>query len=208
MGSILRGTHRPREHDIVGDDLDLDVGFRDEAPEIGFEAGNVALSARDSVFVQNSGTAAAFAGITVSDTLSITPTGSSPLVVYAFGRRINPDGSYVTNDDFFAEVDFARPQGSGGFTDDSEFNRCIVNTGECPKRIPEGSLPEGSDIIEEPLEGEFTLLVPPATNTDLVDTSFAREPLIEEPVTSGADSILWECDVDGDGDCDGDDRNG
>ena len=47
-----------------------------------------------------------------------------------------------------------------------------------------------------------------ATTTDLVDTSFAREPLIEEPVTSGADSILWECDVDGDGDCDGDDRNG
>jgi len=32
-----------------------------------------------------------------------------------------------------------------------------------------------------------------ATSDRLVDTSFAAESLIEEPITSGSDSSLWEC---------------
>jgi hypothetical protein len=48
----------------------------------------------------------------------------------------------------------------------------------------------------------------PGSTDDLVDTSFADEPLIEEPVTSGGDSILWDCDNDDDGDCDEDDYDG
>ena len=41
-----------------------------------------------------------------------------------------------------------------------------------------------------------------AEEDDLVDTSFAAEPLIEEPVTSGGEASLWDCDRDHDGDCD------
>ena len=33
-----------------------------------------------------------------------------------------------------------------------------------------------------------------ALNTDIVDTSFANEGLIEEPVTSGAEVSTWDCD--------------
>ena len=39
---------------------------------------------------------------------------------------------------------------------------------------------------------------------DLVDSSFASDPLIEEPVTSGGEAGLWDCDPDHDGDCDDD----
>ena len=67
------------------------------------------LFARDSLFVQNSGTLFSFAGITVREnTLRIVPTGAQPLRVFAFGRRINPDGSFVTNIDFFNEVQYLR----------------------------------------------------------------------------------------------------
>ena len=51
----------------------------------------------------------------------------------------------------------------------------------------------------------FTSLFSDNVPGDLVDTSFSADPLIEEPVTSGGDSILWDCDMDGDGDCDEDD---
>ena len=35
---------------------------------------------------------------------------------------------------------------------------------------------------------------------EIVDTSFAAETLIEEPITSGADSSQWDCEA-GQADC-------
>lgn len=208
--------------DLIGQ-LAADVNFagRNEAllandgpvePRGYIEAADVLLRPGQTLFVQNSGAADEFAGITVvENTLTIVPSGNGPLTVYAFGRRINPDGSYVTNNGFFAEVDFQA--GAGGYTDESEFNRCIINTGVCPAAgggIPDGPAgPGGPDPIEGPVGGSDTILLPPAgDDDDLVDTSFGADPLIEEPVTSGGDSSLWneDCDRDDDGDCDGEDR--
>jgi hypothetical protein len=36
----------------------------------------------------------------------------------------------------------------------------------------------------------------------VIDSSFSAETLIEEPVTSGSETGLWNCDPDQDGDCD------
>lgn len=44
------------------------------------------------------------------------------------------------------------------------------------------------------------VLVETSVNDEFVDTSFAAETLIEEPVTSGADSSLWACEA-GDAGC-------
>ena len=176
------------------------------------EAGDVTLFARDSLFVQNSGTAASFAGITVREnTLRIVPTGAQPLRVFAFGRRINPDGSFVTNNAFFNEAQYDGRGGPVGYTADAQLNRCFINTG-CPAAPPPNqpqppNFPGGPEIVTEPVGGSFTLTLPGAAD-DLVDTSFADEPLIEEPVTSGGDSILWDCDNDDDGDCDEEDYDG
>ena len=59
-------------------------------PRGSIEAGDVTLSVRDTLFVQNSGGVVDFAGITVREsTLTIVPTGAQPLVAFAFGRQIN-----------------------------------------------------------------------------------------------------------------------
>lgn len=172
------------------------------------EGGTVVLSARDSLFVQNSGTLASFAGVTVrQNTLRLVPTGTAPLRVFAFGNRINPDGTFVTNMAFFNEVIYQGRGGPVGYTDDAQFNLCFINTGVCRVPTPDNPLPGGPDIIEQPVDSSFTVQIPGASD-DLVDTSFADEPLIEEPVTSGGDSILWDCDNDDDGDCDEDDYDG
>jgi hypothetical protein len=201
------------------DQLRADSNFagRDEAllgnegpvePRGYIEAGDVVLSARDSLFVQNSGTLTSFAGITVREnTLTIVPTGTQPLRVFAFGRRINPDGTAVTNNAFFNEVVYQGRGGPVGYTDDAQFNLCFINTGICRLPAPDDNLPGGPDIIEQPVDVMLTLPLPGSAD-DLVDTSFADEPLIEEPVTSGGDSILWDCDNDDDGDCDEDDYDG
>jgi hypothetical protein len=189
------------------DDALLENGGAEE-PRGYLEAADIVLQARDSLFVQNSGTRASFAGITVREnTLRIVPTGTQPLRVFAFGRRINPDGSFVTNFAFFNEVVYEGRGGPVGYTNDAQFNLCFINTGICRLPDPDNPLPGGPDIIEEPVGGPFSITLPGASD-DLVDTSFADEPLIEEPVTSGGDSILWDCDNDDDGDCDEDDYDG
>ncbi len=40
---VLRCSHSAGQHDVVGHDLDLDVGFRNEPPQIGLKACNVAF---------------------------------------------------------------------------------------------------------------------------------------------------------------------
>jgi filamentous hemagglutinin family protein len=150
------------------------------------EADAIRLAPRATLFVQNSGTPQAFAGLTVgAGGLGIMPSGAVPARVYAFGRRLNPDGSSVTNFDFYREVDFNRGV-APGYANDAEFNRCLINAGFCPgvvTAIPGNSFPA--------VFGPF-LIPPQAPPGEPIDTSaFLAEPLIEEPVTSGSDSTLW-----------------
>lgn len=189
---------------FAGRDAALTLNDGAVNPRGSIEAADVELLVRDSLFVQNSGSFAAFAGITVREsTLTIVPTGQQPLSVFAFGARINPDASFVTNSAFFREVAFRRD--GAGFTDQAQFNLCFINTGICRLPDPDSPVPGGRDTTEEPVGDRFPTAA--GARDDLVDTSFSADPLIEEPVTSGSDPVLWDCDRDDDGDCDGDDRD-
>jgi hypothetical protein len=170
------------------------------APRGYVEAGAIALFARDSVFVQNSGQPADLGGFTVSGGgLTLTPTGDAPVSVYAFGRRIDPAGGFVTNSAFFGEVRFER--GNAGFTDAAQFNLCFINSGIC--NAADAPLPDGSD----PTRGPFDVPGPAEIRDDLIDASFSAEPLIDEPVTSGSDTIMWDCEEDEDHPCPADRRD-
>jgi len=52
---------------------------------------------------------------------------------------------------------------------------------------------QGPDPVDGPVSMVGPMPVNTATSDRLVDTSFAAESLIEEPITSGSDSSLWEC---------------
>ena len=191
---------------FAGRDLALLQNSGPVEPRGYIEAHEVTLSASGTILVQNSGGPANFAGITVrQNTLTLVPTGTEPLDVYAFGRRINPDGSFVTGKPFFDEVAFDAGQTAAGYTERAQFNACFINTGICPQIVFD-EFSNGRDIITQPVY-ELPLLQP-GEEQDLVDTSFAADALVEEPVTSGGDTTMWseQCDTDGDGDCDADDR--
>jgi hypothetical protein len=160
------------------------------------EAGGIRLAPTRTLFVQNSGTAASFAGLTVGGgALEIDPSGNSRAVVNAFGRRLNPDGTFTTNIPFFLQVDFNRGD-SAGYTNESEFNRCIINTGFCGGPIRFAPRPDYPRLFPLPPRE------PPGDPLD--ESDFLAEPLIEEPVTSGADSTLWADPDDDDDDEDED----
>ena len=108
---------------------------------------------------------------------------------------------------------FDRSQSTAGFSATSEFNRCNINSGICfvPARSggsSSGDFPRfGNDLVEGPLGEERGIELLISGIKELVDSSFAADPLIEDPITSGSESIMWECDLDADGDCDEDDRD-
>jgi hypothetical protein len=188
-------------------DADLADNGGSQAPRGYIEGNAVTVTAGNSLFVQNTGEnptngfslhGPAFGGITVGPGgLVIRAAGSTPASVTAFGRRINADGSVTTGYDFFFAVDFQVGSGGAlptGYAAASTFNTCIIATGQCPLRRPDDTGPGGRDPIVGPT-GNIQL--PPGFESDdQVDTSFATEPLIEEPVTSGGESTLWSppCD--------------
>ncbi len=154
------------------------------------EAGDILLRVGSTLLVQNSGTEDRFAGITVTqNTLTVEPTSSGQIDVYAFGRRINADGTFVINTPYFREVAF----GSGsGYIADAQFNTCFIASGRCGFG-PEQPVPAGPEVIEGPIdEVEETSPPPNPDRQQFVDVSFASESLLEEPVTSGGDSGVWD----------------
>jgi hypothetical protein len=186
---------------FAGRDRALETNDGPDNPRGWIEAGAITLAPQTSLYVENSGTPAAFAGLTVgAGRITIRPSGRGPASVFAFGRRLNPDGSYATNIPFFFQVDFSRAN-SAGYTNDSEFNRCLINAPRCG--APFGGVPGGSrDFVLRsfPIPPQE----PPGETID--EDAFAAEPLIEEPVTSGADSTLWIGPNDGDEDEDEDEE--
>jgi hypothetical protein len=184
---------------FLGRDTVLRTNNGPDTPRGYVEAGTIRLAPNTTLFVQNSGTAIDFAGLTVgAGGLTIVPSGNQRAIVYAFGRQLNADGTATLNIPFFRQVNFSRGA-SAGYTNPSEFNRCIINTGFCSGAVPQGPLTSRSVPT-----GPF-LLPPQEPPGDPLDISaFAAEPLIEEPVTSGSDSTLW-ADPFGDDDDDDDD---
>lgn len=59
---------------------------------------------------------------------------------------------------------------------------------------------QGPDPVEGPVSMGGTMPRVTSVKDEFVDTSFAAETLIEEPITGGADSSLWECEA-GDANC-------
>lgn len=169
-----------------------------EVAERGYiEAGDVLLRVGSTLFVQNSGTGTDFAGITVTqNTLTVEPTSSGQIDVYAFGRRINADGTFVVNNAYFREVAFGART---GYLSAAQFNQCFIATGRCGGEVDQ-PIPIGSEIIEGPID-EVEESVPPPNpdRQQFVDMSFASESLLEEPVTSGSDSGVWDGEAE---DCD------
>jgi hypothetical protein len=198
----------------AGRDEDLRDNGGIEEPRGFVEGGTVVLATGGTLFVQNSGPpfSPAFAGVTAGPGgLTVRPTGAAPVTVTAFGRGINADGSVTLATPFFLAVDFpVGPAGANGpgYTLGSTFNTCVIVTRQCGAA---GGVvvvqPAGSDPITGPVGGSDAIVLPGAAEAqELVDTSFSNDPLIEEPVTSGGESSLWECDADRDGDCDDEDH--
>jgi hypothetical protein len=191
----------------------LDNGGTD-VPRGYVEAAGVTLDTGGTLFVQNTGagmatfaTGLAFGGVTVGAGGLTIRSNATPATVTAFGRRLEADGSFTTGYDFFFAVNFQAAAGAtlgAAYGGASTFNTCIIATGQCPARAPLNAVP-GRDPTTGPTGGSDSIRLPAgAERDDLVDTSFATEPLIEEPVTSGGESILWneDCDHDHDGRCD------
>lgn len=175
--------------DFAGRDVALLAPSATFAPRGYLEGQNVVLRPTESLFTQNSGTFAAFGGITVSGNLTIIGGGASGEVadVYAFGRRIDPAGD-STGTPFFFQVTFG-----GQFTNASDFNTCIIN----PRACPGGGKAQTSRDLDGSIDGEDEGEGGPGTlpsvlpNDDLINEAALAEPLIEEPVTSGGDSGAW-----------------
>ena len=166
-------------------------------------AGNVLLSVGSSLLVRNTGSTTAPGGITVTGALSIDgayvdefnqdPT-QAPLDVFAYGRRLNADGSFVTGEAFFGTVEFNTEEQDDNFLTDyaegAQFNDCDINTGACaavdPPDVPQP--PDVPDEREELLE-EIEQQAPAAAVTTIAPIAAAPVEQSEQDtnVEFGAD---------------------
>ena len=198
----------------AGRDADLLDNGGTEVPRGYVEANGVTLVSGGTLYVQNTGSIQQFtqdfAGITVGAGGLIITAAAPNTNVTAFGRRLNADGSFTTGDAFFFSSTY---NADGSVTPGAALNTCIIVTGQCPPRPPAVPVPGGADAINgpfgDPIGGSTggssgVLATAGGGGDDLVDSSFSAEPLIEEPVTSGSEAGLWDCDPDHDGDCDDD----
>ena len=172
-------------------------------PEGYVRAGAITASVGNSFYVQNSGTASEFAGITAGDGGLTVVSAAGPAAaataaaatsaaadVDIYGRQEKSDGTLVLNGAFAAAVPVTGP-----FTAQSTINDCPL--GGCPPTSPPPALgpesilgpvflmnsPRLSELIFNALSNSDTGL-----DSDLIDTGpISNEEDIEEPVTSGGD---------------------
>jgi hypothetical protein len=171
---------------FAGRDDALDDNPGADQPRGAIEADGVTLAPRTTLFVQNSGTPAAFAGITVGPGgLTLRPSGNAPASVYAFGNRLNPDGSFTTNIPFFFQVNYSFGN-SAGYTNQSEFNDCLINNPRCG--VPFGGI---RGTTPDFFFGHFPIPPQEPPGEPIDESGIGARPLIEEPVTSGSDSTFW-----------------
>ena len=192
----------------AGRDDDLIDNDGNDAPRGYIEGNAVTLNANGTAYVQNTtaarGTFASgseFGGITTGAGGLTIVAGAPNTNVYAFGRRLNPDGTFTTGDTFFFQSTYNNAAGAN-YTPTAAVNTCIIVTGACPLRVPPDTGIDGKDPFTGPTDGSMAILLSQNDGDDVIDSSFAADPLIEEPVTSGSEPGLWNCDPDHDGDCD------
>ncbi|MHA7819543.1 MAG: hypothetical protein ACX930_07870 [Erythrobacter sp.] len=180
--------------------------------------GAVTLEVGSQLLVRNTGTASEQGGILVGDGgLSIFAGGNSEssLDVFAYGARLDSSGNLVTGQTFFQEVNFNNDGSSTGstlYTDQSEFNDCLINIGECDVTVePEGptneegvdptiisinnpTVFEASISTAQPIEtgeqesnNDFGIDFPGFVESEDVDEAGD----IDDPVASGGDSSLY-----------------
>ena len=165
-------------------------------------AGTINAGVANSFFVQNSGTPDLFAGIdTGAGGLAITNTGNTQALVVIFGRQTTASGTVVTNQDFLGTVGLA---GTGGFTNDSAVNGCIIGSlcGQPPATpgIDMASILGPLDQTDSPSdedkkkkdkdneEGDSSTVDP---QLRLINTTpINLDHTIDEPVTSGGDLVI------------------
>ena len=192
----------------VGRDDDLIDNDGVDAPRGYVEANGVTLTANGSLYVQNTTAARGtfvsgsdFGGVTTGAGGLTIVAGAANTNVYAFGRRLNADGTFTTGDIYFFQSTYNRNAGAN-YTPTAALNTCIIVTGKCPLRVPPDTGADGPDPVTGPTGGSMAILLPQNDEDDVIDSSFAADPLIEEPVTSGSEPGGWNCDPDHDGDCD------
>jgi hypothetical protein len=114
-------------------------------PDGYLQAGGITVTMLGSSFlVQNSGSAEQPGGLTVGDGgLHIVNQGSDPATVILFGQQKGGNGTVVTGDDFFEQVDFT---GEGGFSGESAVNGCGVSGG-CTPAQEEAPVPGAESIL-------------------------------------------------------------
>jgi hypothetical protein len=201
--TLLRGdpNYAGRDDDLIDNDgVDAPRGY--------VEANAVTLTVNGTAYVQNTtaarGTFASgseFGGITTGAGGLTIIAGVPNTNVYAFGRRLNPDGTFQTGDDYFFASTYNTAPGAS-YTPTAALNTCIIVTGQCPVRVPPDTGVDGPDPFTGPTDGSVAIMLPQNDEDDIIDSSFAADPLVEEPVTSGSEPGLWNCDPDHDGDCD------
>ena len=189
-------------------------------------ARQVSIEFADTFLVRNTGDSVEQGGILVGDGgLSIFGSDNSEgtFDAFAYGARIDSQGNLITGEDFFNEVNFNNDGSTGSitYTDASEFNDCIINTGECPTAGP-GPDPdppveppveppsEGSEEVSVPLnnpnviEGPIMTVSPVPAAPAVLDEEFGvdfptfiaepneqDEEEIDDPVSSGGDSSIY-----------------
>ncbi|MGQ0588034.1 MAG: beta strand repeat-containing protein [Sphingosinicella sp.] len=161
------------------------------------QAGRLQLSAPSStIYVQNTGVSNGDPdqrrGFTANALELVTSaTGSTPTEIFINGRLATPDGGFVTGFGVIVLAEISGPDGtSPNLNALSRINNCLITTGRCtPTEIV-----EGPDPITGPVEDPAPIAL--AVSDDLIDTGFDTESLLEEPVTSGSDTSLWECEPD------------
>lgn len=209
------------DSNFSGRDDQLAVAASGSDEPLGYlRGGSVRLDVGSQLLVRNTGNSTAQGGILVGDgglSISRSENTEGALDVFAYGARRDPNGTLITGEAFYREVDFNNSGSTSGvtsYTDESEFNDCIINTGECDTATePDPDPPtneEGADpavvAINNPavVEAAISAVQPIETSEQESDNDFGidfpgliesedqdEEDDVDDPVASGGDSSLY-----------------
>jgi hypothetical protein len=207
---------------FAGRDVILATAAAGSADPLGYiRARDVDIEISRGLLVRNTGSALQQGGILVGegglsivgfDPLDSATAGSFTtfrnaglLDVFAYGRAQLSNGTFVTGEAFFREVNFnSAGQDPTTYSAASALNDCIITTGQCPEPPrPEqeppaqinnpGVFERPIDIVETPpsVEGEeeerFGIDFPDRPEAPLI----AEDPLLDDPVASGSDASAY-----------------
>ncbi|MBB5685447.1 beta strand repeat-containing protein [Sphingobium boeckii] len=175
------------------------------------QAGGIRFGVSRSLMIQNTGRPGLLAGFTVgasgmtiTSTLPSNGTGT-PVDVNIHGRAIAADGTTLINENTLSGVSFETASGAAGFTASSRVNGCALDGSVCAPILAEPIeiSPAIQGVIEaaaEALTSEDATSIPDVRVRTVIDTAaFSTETLIEEPVSGGGNSSLWEPDAQDEG---------